>query len=216
MRSFLGENDMMAYLAMMAIRLIELHRVLKPTGSIYLHCDPTASHYLKLLLDAIFGARCFRSEISWRRSIAHSDAKQGRKQYGNIRDVILFYTKTDEWKWNWIYLPYDQGYVDAFYKHIEPESGRRYQMDNLTAAKPGGDTTYEWRVKRYLAGPWQADLDDEWKTPKEDWGYQGVKPYRGRIWAYSKENMRQFAEQGRLAYTKTILSGFLCVEVIPC
>jgi adenine specific DNA methylase Mod len=84
MRQALGENDMMAYLAMMAVRLIELHRVLKPTGSLYLHCDPTASHYLKILLDSIFGAESYRSEISWRRSSAHSDTKQGRKLYGNI------------------------------------------------------------------------------------------------------------------------------------
>ncbi len=68
MRSFLGENDMMAYLAMMAVRLIELHRVLKSTGSLYLHCDPTASHYLKILLDAVFGARRFGAEIVWKRT----------------------------------------------------------------------------------------------------------------------------------------------------
>ncbi len=76
MHGFLGENDMMAYLSMMAIRLIELHRVLKPTGSLYLHCDPTASHYLKILLDAVFGARNFRNEIVWKRQSAHSDAKR--------------------------------------------------------------------------------------------------------------------------------------------
>ena len=74
MRGFLGENDMMAYLAMMAIRLIELHRVLKPTGSLYLHCDPTASHYLKLLLDGIFGAERFRNEITWKRTGVHGDS----------------------------------------------------------------------------------------------------------------------------------------------
>ena len=104
MRSALGENDMMAYLAMMAVRLIELHRVLKPTGSPYLHCDPAASHYLKILLDSIFGAFRFRTEISWKRQSAHNDAKQGRRQYGNIRDVILFYSLTDNWKWNWLYM----------------------------------------------------------------------------------------------------------------
>ena len=76
MRGFLGENDMMAYLAMMAVRLIELHRVLKPTGSLYLHCDPTASHYLKILLDAIFGPRMFRNEIIWKRTSAHSNSKR--------------------------------------------------------------------------------------------------------------------------------------------
>ncbi len=93
LRAFLGQNNMMAYLTMMAVRLVELHRVLKPTGSLYLHCDPTASHYLKMLMDAIFGIAGFRTEIIWKRSAAHSDTKQGRKQHGRIHDVILFYTK---------------------------------------------------------------------------------------------------------------------------
>ena len=95
MRSFLGENDMMAYLAMMAVRLIELHRALKPAGSLYLHCDPTASHYLKLLLNAIFDASNFRNEIIWRRTRAHNDKKIRR--YGAVHDTILFYSKSTEW-----------------------------------------------------------------------------------------------------------------------
>src|SRR5580700_3385761 len=90
MRSALGENDMMAYLAMMAVRLIELHRVLKPTGSLYLHCDPTASHYLKTLLDAIFGVENYRNEIVWKRTTTHSDSKTWSK----VADVIFFYTKS--------------------------------------------------------------------------------------------------------------------------
>ena len=100
MLSFLGRNDMMAYLTMMAPRMVELHRVLKPTGSIYLHCDPTASHYLKLLMDAVFGPTNFRTEIAWKRTSAHSDTKQGRRQHGRIHDLLLFYTKSDEWQWN--------------------------------------------------------------------------------------------------------------------
>src|ERR1019366_2694056 len=115
-RSFLGENDMMAYLTMMASRLLELHRVLKANGSIYLHCDPTASHYLKIVLDGVFGKLMYRSEISWKRSSAHNDAKQGRTLPGNIRDVIFFYTKSDEWKWTWLYTAYDENYVKDFYK----------------------------------------------------------------------------------------------------
>lgn len=87
----------MAYLAMMAPRLVELHRVLKETGSLYLHCDPTASHFLKLMLDGVFGPRKFRTEIVWKRNSAHSDARQGRKQHGRIHDVLFFYTKSDEW-----------------------------------------------------------------------------------------------------------------------
>src|ERR1700756_5402814 len=96
MRSFLRENDMMAYLAMMAVRLIELHRVLKPTGSLYLHCDPTASHYLKVLLDAVFTPKCFKAEIIWRRTSAHSDAKR----YASVHDTLLFYSKGQNAIWN--------------------------------------------------------------------------------------------------------------------
>ena len=95
LRRFLGENAMMAYLVMMARRLLELRRVLKPTGSLYLHCDPVASHYLKIVLDNVFGKTRFGSEISWKRSSAHNDAKQRRKLPGNVWDVILFYTKSE-------------------------------------------------------------------------------------------------------------------------
>lgn len=97
MRRLLGDNDVLAYLVMMTARLVELHRVLKPTGSLYLHCDPTASHYLKLLLDAIFGPERFGSEIVWKRTTAHSDTRQGRKLHGHVHDVLLFYVKSDDW-----------------------------------------------------------------------------------------------------------------------
>ena len=91
---FLGGNDMMAYLSMMAPRLVELRRVLKPTGSIYLHCDPTASHYLKLLMDAVFGPVNFRSEIIWRRTATHGKTRR----YAPIHDTILFYVRTRDYK----------------------------------------------------------------------------------------------------------------------
>ncbi len=90
MKTAIGENAMMAYLAMMAVRLVELHRVLKPTGSLYLHCDPTASHYLKLVLDAVFGAANYRNEIVWKRQSAHSDAKH---KFSDVSDIIFFYAK---------------------------------------------------------------------------------------------------------------------------
>ena len=90
LREFVGSNQMMAYLVMMAARLVELHRVLKPTGSLYLHCDPTASHYLKIIMDTIFGAENFRNEIIWKRTGSHSGAKF---KWGPIHDVILFYSR---------------------------------------------------------------------------------------------------------------------------
>jgi DNA modification methylase len=208
MRGFLGENDMMAYLAMMAIRLIELHRVLKPTGSLYLHCDPTASHYLKLLLDAIFGAKGYRTEISWKRSSSHNDGKQGRAQYGNIRDVIFFYTKSSDWKRNWLYTEYDEDYVNSFYRFVDEGSDRRYRVGDLTAAKPGGDVSYEWRVKRQNDGNWHADLENEYLTPQDGWEYIGVPPYKGRFWAYSQANMRAYELEGRLFYASTGMPGY--------
>ena len=200
-RQFIGRNAMLAYLVMMTPRLVELRRVLKPTGSLYLHCDPTASHYLKLLLDAVFGATNFRSEINWRRTNAHNDARQGRRQYGNVRDTIFFYSKTNRWNWNWLYTEYDDQYVDSFYKFTEQDSGRRYRMGDLTAAKPGGDTSYEWWVKRPRNGEWEADLTDEYMQPVDGWEYKGALPYQGRYWAYSKDGMATMSEDGRLVYT---------------
>lgn len=170
-RTILAESNMLAYLAMMAPRLAELYRVLGPEGSLYLHCDPTASHYLKLLLDAVFGPRCFRSEIVWKRSSAHSDTKQGRRIHGHIHDVILFYTKSEAWAWNPIFTPYDQAYIETKYTQVEPETGRRYQLGDLTAARPGGDVSYVWH---------------------------GRRPYKGRYWAYSKENMDRMFDEGRI------------------
>ena len=175
LHDLIGTNQMMAYLVMMAARLVELHRVLKPTGSLYIHCDPTSSHYLKVLLDAIFGPPRFRSEIVWKRSGAHSDTKQGRRMHGHIHDTIFFYTKSEAWTWNPVYTPYSREYIEQMYRHVEPETGRRYRVDNLTASKPGGDTSYEWK---------------------------GVRPYQGRYWAYSRAKMEEFERQGRLIYSK--------------
>src|SRR5213593_1031904 len=115
LHSFLKHSPMMAYLAMMAPRLVELHRVLKPTGSLYLHCDPTASHYLKIILDTIFSPDQFRNEIIWKRNSAHSDTAQGRVLHmGRLHDVILFYTKTNRATRNEVYQPYTQEYIEKF------------------------------------------------------------------------------------------------------
>jgi DNA modification methylase len=176
LRSGIGSNQMMAYLVEMAVRLVELHRVLKKTGSLYLHCDPTASHYLKLILDAIFDVRNFQNEIIWKRTSAHSDAKQGGYRYGRVHDVILFYRKTTPGTWKVLYQPYSDSHIEAKYAKVEASTGRRYTDSDLTANKPGGDTSYEWR---------------------------GVRPPDGRYWAYSRDNMEEFERQGRLVYTKT-------------
>jgi len=169
--SFLGRNQFTAYLVMMTPRLIELHRVLKKTGSFYLHCDPTASHYLKIILDQIFDVRNFQNEIIWKRSYAHSDTKQGRKGYGNLTDIMLYYTKGDEFKFNTQYKPYSPEYIENFYKHIDSE-GRRYQLSNITG--PGGaakgNPYYE------VMGVW-------------------------RYWRYSQEKMNKLIAEGRIIQT---------------
>ena len=140
MRVAIGENAMMAYLAMMAVRLVELHRVLKSTGSLYLHCDSTASHYLKLVLDAVFGAENFRNEIVWKRTSAHSDG--GR--YGRNADILFFYTKSNDYVWNQPYTGYEPDYVDRFRQ--QDADGRRWMDDNLTAkGLSGGGYTYDYK-----------------------------------------------------------------------
>ncbi len=127
MRSFLKENDMMAYLTMMAVRLIELHRVLKPTGSLYLHCDPTASHYLKILLDSIFAPANFRSEIIWKRTTAHSNVYSA---YGAITDTIFFNTKGPSWKWNQLYRFQTANDIEEAFPNCDL-NGRRWRSENL-------------------------------------------------------------------------------------
>ena len=201
-RMCVGQSDMLAYLSMMAPRFVELRRVLKPTGSLYLHCDPTSSHYLKLLLDAVFGPENFRGEVVWKRSSAHSDTKQGSKQPGRIHDVLLFYTRGREWTWNPQYTPYAQEYLEAEYRHTT-ETGRRFKQTDLTAAKPGGDTLYEWRVKRPAGGSWEADTSSEHEAPKRGWQYKGVRPYAGRYWAYSRAQLQEFCRAGRLYHRTT-------------
>src|SRR5438309_8505524 len=127
-RTFLGHSDMMAYLAMMAPRLIELHRVLKVTGSIYLHCDPTASHYLKMLMDAVFGAVNISNEVVWKRTGAHNSAKR----YGPVHDTLLFYSKGEEYTWNQQYQPQDE-YISERYTYLD-EKGRSFYPVSLVAA----------------------------------------------------------------------------------
>ncbi len=123
-------QGMKSYLIMMAVRLLEMRRVLKDTGSIYLHCDPTASHYLKLLMDAVFSRSNFRSEIVWRRV---NPTGRGTKRFANNVDQILYYIRGDSFTWNQPYLPHRKEYVGKFYRHFDSD-GRRYRLDNLKGA----------------------------------------------------------------------------------
>lgn len=140
-RKLLGPNDMLAYLVMMAPRLVELRRVLKPTGSIYLHCDPTASHYLKILMDAVFEPQNFRNEVIWKRTHAHS----GSKRLGPVHDTLFFYTKTDAYTWNPQHTPYSQEYIETFFRFTDPD-GRRYRATILTGTGTrNGSSGKPWR-----------------------------------------------------------------------
>lgn len=154
LRRAIGTNQMMAYLVMMSARLVELHRVLKPTGSLYLHCDPTASHYLKIVLDTIFGAQYFRAEVMWKRTYSHNDPKN----YGNILDSIFYYTSSSTLTWNKVYTPYSQEYIDKYYRHVD-EQGRRYQLVSLRSPQPRPNLRYEYKGYKPHANGWAVSLD---------------------------------------------------------
>jgi adenine specific DNA methylase Mod len=141
MRSFLKENDVMAYLSMMSARLLELNRVLKSSGCIYLHCDPSASHYLKIIMDAIFGATNFKNEIIWKRTSAHSSAKR----YGPVHDVVLFYAKSDRFVWRPQYTKYDEEYLETFFDQTDADGRRWKRMDLTGAGVRHGETGNVWR-----------------------------------------------------------------------
>jgi DNA modification methylase len=173
-RSAIGTNDMMAYLAMMAVRLLQLHRVLKPAGSLYLHCDPTASHYLRILLDAIFGPRNFRNELVWKRSYAHNSARR----WGRVHDTILFYTKGPGYIWNGFPQKYSQDYEDRYFRFDDGDGRGRYWPDNLTGAG----------ISRGASGdPWRGhDVHA-----------------KGRHWAYSPATLERLDADRRIYWPPT-------------
>ena len=174
MRKLLGDNDVLAYLVMMTARLIELHRVLRRPGTLYLHCDPTASHYLKIIMDAIFGSVHFQNEIVWRRtSTVKGNAGQGAKHFGRNADRILMYTKSNEHTFNQIYLPYSQEYIKDKFSYIEPETGRRFQTVSMLG--PGGSAK---------GNPFYEVL--------------GVS----RHWRFSKAEMDRLIQSGRVYQSK--------------
>jgi site-specific DNA-methyltransferase (adenine-specific) len=176
LRSFIGTNQMMAYLVMMAARMVELYRVLKPTGTIYLHCDPTASHYLKILMDSIFGAVNFRNEVIWQRINAKGNVK---RKFGAVHDVLLVYAKhAGQETWNQFYSPLDPAYVQKEYRHVEEGTNRRYSLGDLTAPmqRASAGQVYEWK---------------------------GIQPGESRCWVYAKERMQELEDQGRIVYTSS-------------
>ena len=194
MRTLLGENDAMAYLVNMAPRLVELQRVLKSTGSLYLHCDPTMSHYLKIILDAIFGPERFRSEIIWRRYGSHNDARG----YGAVHDVILYYAKGNRAKFNKQYVEYDESYVAQRFRTTDNE-GRRWMEQNLSSPNPRPNLTY----------PYTASNGITYQPPANGW-----KVTPERMAELDREGRLHFpAKQGGRLRMKNFLDEGLGVPV---
>jgi site-specific DNA-methyltransferase (adenine-specific) len=168
LRSFLKESDMMAYLTMMSVRLLELHRVLKPTGSLYLHCDPTASHYLKIVLDSVFEPDRFLNEVIWKRTSAHGDAS---RRFAGVHDTILVYAKSKESVWNQIFAPYTEEYIKEHFVHQDPD-GRQFRRVDLRSPNPRPNLTYDYqarngRLYRPHANGWAVSIDVMRKLDQE-------------------------------------------------
>ncbi len=168
-RTFLGDSDMMAYLAMMAPRLREMHRVLKPTGSLYLHCDQTASHYIKMALDSIFGPPQFRNEIIWKRKSGRGETNKEAIRFGVTTDLLLFYGKSSNSSFYRQYRPSNSNYIKTKFTHREPD-GRIYRLDNITSPSFRQNLVYE---------------------------YKGHMPPKNG-WAVSQERMEEMDRDGRL------------------
>jgi site-specific DNA-methyltransferase (adenine-specific) len=190
-RKFLDNSDMMAYLTMMTIRLLELHRVLKPTGSLYLHCDPTASHYLKVMLDMVFGSENFRNEITWKRQTAHSDAKH---QFSNVSDSILFYAKSKLTQFVPQYGEHDPDYIEKFYRFDDKDGRGSYSIADMASPNPRPNMMYEWKGFDFPEKGWRyqestmAKLDSEgriWYPKKKDGSFDYAK--RPRLKRYLSE-----------------------------
>ena len=169
-------DDMAAFLCWMGVRLLEMHRILRDDGSIYIHCDQTASHYLKALMDAVFGARNFQSDITWKRTSAHSDSKR----FGQVKDTLLYYSKSGTKTWNRLGVPHDDTYVSKFYRHTDEQGIYRHHeiirtasmglRPNLSYEYQGYTPPYGWRMER---GKLEA-LDNEGRLVWSDSG----RPYR--------------------------------------
>lgn len=197
-RRFLGTNDMLAYLTMMAPRLVELRRVLKRTGSIYLHCDPTASHYLKLLLDSIFRPEHFLAEITWRRTGTHSDAKR----WSPVADHLLHYSKEDKPTWHPLHEPHSESYLASKYRYSESD-GRTYRLDNMTSPKPRPNMMYEWKGHASPPFGWRYSRETMAKLDAE-----------GRIWYPDSKSKRPQLKR-YLEEMEGVLVGNVWTDIDP-
>jgi DNA modification methylase len=170
----LGEGSLLAYIISMTLRITEIHRVLKPEGGFYLHCDSNASHYLKVALDSIFGTENYRNEIIWRRAATiKGNSGQGSKRFDSNTDTILFYRKSERNTFNPIFREYSEEYLDKFYKYVEPETGKQYRLISMIG--PGG----------------AAKGNPQYEV-------MGVTKY----WRYSREKMQELIDAGLVVQTK--------------
>jgi site-specific DNA-methyltransferase (adenine-specific) len=191
LRWLVGANQMMAYLVMMTARLVELHRVLKPTGSLYLHCDPSASHYLKIILDAIFGPQNFRNEIIWKRTSTHSDAKR----WSPVTDTILYYTKTSQFTWNPLHGDYDDKHLSSKYRHNDNDGRGLYTLSDMTSPNPRPNMMYEWKGFSSPLKGWRYSKETMEKLDNEGriW-YPEDKSKRPRLKRYLSEMPGRIAD----------------------
>ena len=192
-----------SYLAYMAVRLLEMRRILKPTGSIYLHCDPTMSHYLKLVMDAVFGRKAFSCEVVWKRQSSHNRAKR----WAPVHDCILYYAGGGQPIWNRVLQPLDPEYVGRFYRHTNKRG--RYRVDNLTG--PG--------LRDGNTGQTGRDIDPSergrhWELPPDralpDWfsfpdGYAGMSA-RERLDVLEAQQMIYWPPRGTMPGFKRYLT----------
>ena len=160
-------KPMKAYLTMMGTRLLEMQRVLKSTGSIYLHCDPTAGHYLKMLMDAVFGQENFRNEIVWKRTSTHSDAKR----WARVNDYILYYVGSEDATWSAQFIPYDKTYVARHYRHDDGDDRGPYRLGDIASPNPRENLMYEYKGYQPPKNGWRYSLETMQRLDDE-----------GRIW----------------------------------
>jgi len=194
----IGSNQMMAYLVMMAARLNELHRVLKQTGSLYLHCDPTASHYLKVVMDTIFGAENYRGEIVWQRTATHNDAKR----WPSLSDTIFFYAKSSKFTWNPQFRTQKADDVEKRYRFVD-ETGRRYRLGPIDSPNPRPNLMYEWKG---------------YSPPVKGWRYSKERMAEldeaGEIW-YPKDKNKRLARKLYLDESRGALIGNVWTDIPP-
>ena len=145
---------MQSYLTMMAVRLLEMRRILKPSGSIYLHCDPTASHYLKLVMDCVLGQGNFRNHIAWLRTKTHNDARNG---FPNLNDSLLFYGSSEQAEFRPVRIAHSPEYIRRYYRDDDADGRGPYQLDNMASPNPRPNMMYEWRGFPHPAKGWRYE-----------------------------------------------------------